>query len=176
MGHSRIAAHPRIVAQQTDDSCWAAALESWLGAVKDTAREKSQSDLLKSFAGNDKSFNVEGFRNYAGSLGMNTVWLDIDDFPDHIAELLAKSVLFVSYHCESTSPWFHDIVLYGLGTDDLGVNTYLVMNPSARWTKSRKKMVPAGYQTWERGFFFPVALDDEVLVGWKEKAGPGRLY
>ena len=145
--------------------------------MNDPARQQSQTELLKSFTGNDKSFNCQGFRQFSASLGMDTVWFDIDDFPTHIAERLTKSVLFVSYHCEQTSAWFHDVVLYGLATDKMGVTAYLVMNPSGKWSDqtSERKWWPQGYQTWQKGHFFPLGSDEEVLIGWKAK-GVGKLY
>ena len=176
MAPPRTAAHPPIVAQQNDDSCWAAALESWLGAVNDPARKRSQTELLKLFSGSDKSFDCGVFRQFATSVGMSSVWLaDPGEFGQRVPELLRTSVLFVSYHCESTSPWYHDVVLYGLKTDKLGVTGYQVMNPSYRRVPFSCEVLRQGYQTWQLGYFFPVSPDDEVLVGWKDK-GPGKLY
>jgi len=176
-GHKKIFAHPRVVAQQTEVSCWAAALESWFSVVNDPARAKNQPELMKDFplVPNGKDFN-KIFRMYVTKFGMSTQWMSLDDFPVQITHMLAKwGVLFIAYHCESTSPWYHDVILYGVDTDDLGLTTYLVMNPSWKWSESRK-MVPAGYQTWRRDYFFPVPDDNEVLVGWREKNSPGKVY
>lgn len=177
MGHKKIYAHPRVVVQSNDDSCWAAALESWFSVVNDPARAKTQPELIDDFPILDdpKDFN-KIFRRYVTKFGMSTQWMDVDDFPIQITHMLAKwGVLLMAFHSEPHSPWWHDVILYGVDTDNLGLTTYLVMNPSHMWNESMKR-VPAGNQVWHRDNFFPVTFEDEVLVGWREKNRPGEVY
>jgi hypothetical protein len=167
---------PKVVVQSDSNSCWAAALESWLGSVN-PARQRTQKELLKSHSAFDHSFDVPDFRQFATALGMDTAHMKIEYFSqDTIRDMLQKhSVLFVSYHIERTSPWWHDVVLYGVTQGSLNQTQYLVMNPSEHWEDlNHKSLLPAGFQKWEKRHFFPV--DADLIIGWKAFGRPGHVY
>jgi hypothetical protein len=168
---------PKIVKQITDVSCWAAALESWLVAVNGPSQRRTQSQLLKQIDARDNGFDVENFRAWAASLGMESAYLGLTQFQiEHIRDLLKYSVLFVSYCLSRNSRWWHDVVLYDTTQDDLKSPVYLVMNPSLRYPEqSGRQMWPAGYQRWEKRHFFPAGNDVDVLIGWRVKGRAGRV-
>jgi hypothetical protein len=167
--------NPRVVGQIKNDTCWAAALESWLASV-DPTRQATQQDLLKSMDKTDRSFGVDEFRQFVSAFGMDTAHMEVEEFvSDAIRDLIKKhSALFVSFRVEKHAPWWHDVVLYSVATDKLGQSTYSVMNPSGKWTLNRKQWLPLGLQKWDKAAFFPA--DDYLIVGWKAKGRAGKVY
>jgi hypothetical protein len=168
---------PKAVEQSGNDTCWAAALESWLGSVGDPARQRTQKQLLGSYSASDRSFDVAEFRQFVTALGMDTAHMKIEYFSqDTIKDMLRKhAVLFISYHSEPTSPWWHDVVLYGVTEDSLNERQYLVMNPSPHWADLKHKTLwPAGPQKWDKRHFFPV--DTDLVIGWKTRGRAGQAY
>jgi len=163
---------PRVVIQSGDDTCWAAALESWLASA-DPARRTTQAELLKTFNGRDQSFNVADFRQFVTAYGMDTAHMDLTEFSaDSVTRMLQKyGVLFISYHYEKTSPWWHDVVLYRVTSDRAGEPVYQVMNPSGSYREAgHRGWINAGLQTWDKRHFFPV--DSDLIIGWR----PGKVY
>ncbi|MGZ2744458.1 hypothetical protein [Burkholderia stagnalis] len=170
---------PRVVSQSGENTCWAAALESWLASAN-PARLTTQAELLKTYNGRDQSFIVENFRHYVTTYGMNTAYMDLTDFSaDHIRSMLNKyGVLYIGYFYEKTSKydWWHDVVLYDVTLDRDGEPVYQVMNPSESYREAgHRGWMNAGLQTWDKRHFFPV--DSELVIGWRRSGGgPGIVY
>jgi len=165
---------PPDIEQFTNESCWAAAFSSFLQAVGDTKNKLSQKELIQKFKGSDHGFDFRSFRYFAASLGMDTKFITSDEFStEKIDQLLREhGVLFIAYLVEEAPYWWHDVLVYDVTKDSLGVGVYKVMNPSFKRMVNHTT-IPFGKQSWTKEQFFP--KDTELIIGWKSRGPIGTV-
>jgi hypothetical protein len=157
---------PHIVIQRSNESCWAAALESWIETVGDLARKQTQEQLLSGLAGRQGEWlRVNDTRYVAASFGMDTEFFSPSDFnADRLQMLIkTKSTLFIGFELGKYQQWWHNVLLYGITSNPRDEPRYEVMDPAV------------GYRVFRRPDFFPAGPDEPVLVGWKTSGRAGKL-
>jgi ABC-type bacteriocin/lantibiotic exporter with double-glycine peptidase domain len=158
---------PRVVQQKGNESCWAAALESWLDAIGEPQRRRTQAELLKDRK--EEGIKVPEFRNLVAGFGMDTKMVQgAGEFiADRIEERLRNSsVLLVAYETEDHSFWWHDVVLYAVTIPAKDEPAYSVMDPAKK----------GGYDTFYKVRFFPAGPDEPVILGWQARGRPGKQW
>src|SRR5689334_5804740 len=100
---------PKNVTQLSDNTCWAAALESWLFAVKAKCRPCTQGELMKQ---GEFGLDTQTFIDRARTWEMDT--RIVPDFPSAglmEATLRNLGYLFISHRLGEIA-WWHCVVLY----------------------------------------------------------------
>jgi hypothetical protein len=157
---------PKRVQQKRDESCWAAALESWLDAIGEPRRRRTQAELLE--GRKEDNILIPDFQNLVAGFGMHTkVISGVGEFVAERMEerLRNSSVLLIAYEMAKLSQWWHDVVLYGVTIPEKDEPTYQVMDPAT-----------GGYETFSRARFFPAGPDEPWLIGWQASGRPGKQW
>ena len=163
---------PRFVRQKTSESCWAAALESWLDWFGD--RPRTQEQLIAAHPEGARGFELHALRRILASLGMTTLYLSSDEFTAaRVKEAVDKlGVVYVGMRNDRyLLMWWHavvvyDVVLPGPGDPD-PEPSYLVMDPASN---------AAAPVRWRKSQFFATGSDRRVLFGFRPpRGGPGDV-
>jgi hypothetical protein len=159
---------PPTVVQLRNETCWAAALESWLRAAAPPNRQHTQKELLQNTEKLGKGIDVVIFRSLVAGFGMDTVLISgVNEFSaDRIEERLRNaSVLLVGFELETFTVWWHDVVLYGVTIPPNDEPKYDIMDPAK-----------GAYLTVTKGHFFPAGFTEPVLIGWAARGRPGKSF
>lgn len=168
---------PKFVKQLTNESCWAAALESWLDAVGPPSRKATQPQLLQEWNTRwprpkpDFGAYLEEFRDLVADYAMNTKKIFGESFTAANLEGQLKAppsaVVFIAYKVQAgAESWWHDVVLYGIVTPPGNEALFQVIDPAG------------GPSFFLRGDFFTVKnkKKEPVIIGWKSMNAKGKKY
>jgi hypothetical protein len=154
---------PQQIVQSGPENCWAAALESWLKAVK-AGLKLTQAELVRKFTGT--GIHVHKFEEHSTDWEMD--YKIVKNFPSASEmESTVKTLryLFVSFKVQGFDvkhPWWHCDVLYGVNIPADDEPTYVVMDPDGGKLTSYPK---------SEFFQIPGA---GVFIGWHKK--PTRAH
>jgi ABC-type bacteriocin/lantibiotic exporter with double-glycine peptidase domain len=144
--------NPPVVTQQTDETCWAAALESWQRSVH-TKVVDSQHQLIKKFG--THGIGMKRFERHTRAWEMNYRLVTLNDFPSsHEIEHTLRSFGYLYIAFDSDKGWWHCNVLYGIETPLNDEPFYRVMDPGEDGLKTRLK-----------ASFYP-RYGSRLFVGW----------
>ncbi|CAD6559615.1 hypothetical protein LMG28727_06908 [Paraburkholderia kirstenboschensis] len=150
----KITPPPKAVTQSSNESCWAAALESWLVAVNGPRWTQSQLMAMGRFG-----IDTQVFIDMARAWGMKTNV--VDDLPPVTAmetTLRDLGCLYVAHRLSEVA-WWHCVVLYGVTIKKYDEPTYHFMDPAL-----------GGLTTNSKSFFLQ-GSSPRILVGWHKGRG-----
>jgi hypothetical protein len=142
---------PKSVAQIGGNSCWAAALESWLDAVKAKCQQRTQGELIKQ---GEFGMDIQLFIDQARIWEMETrVRLDFPSAMEMEATLRKLGYLYVAHRLREIA-WWHCVVLYGVTMPKDDEPVYHFMDPADGNLATKPKV------------FFLQGDSPRILVGW----------
>lgn len=153
---------PKLVFQTFDTSCWAAVLESWIGALPGRKWRPSQAELIDMYP--DKTYadgsvipsELEG--EIASISGMACEWITTSSFT---AEFLARKLSTYGYLVigfNRGSRGGHVVVCYGVGRPTGYQQLVSVMDPSNG---------DGGFRNREFGNFAGISSQgNKIFIGW----------
>lgn len=165
---------PRLVVQETNTSCWAAVLESWLAIIPGRNWRPKQSELMEMYP--DLTFDDGSIKpkelvaQIAPQAGMSATWISASSFT---AEFLAGKLqtdghLVIGYKETSRSrQGGHVVVCYGVGRPDGKNQQISVMDPSK----------DAGYRNRDFSYFQTLPSENNKILIGSPKHGltPGQF-
>lgn len=164
---------PKQVIQETNKSCWAAVLESWLGILPNRKWRPKQTELMEMYP--DLTFPdgsiipSEFVAQVAPQAGMSCSWIDSSTLTaSYLADKLhAEGHLVIGYNDTSRSVrGGHVVVCYGVGRPNGKDQLVAVMDPSK----------DAGYKNRAISYFKPLQSENnKVLIG-SPKSGLDSRY
>lgn len=173
MAESHYKTLPKLVVQETNTSCWAAVLESWLGILPGRSWRPKQSELMDmypdlTFA--DGSIKPKEFVDQiAPQTGMSAIWVSASDFTFEFlaGKLKDDGHLIIGYKESSRSrQGGHVVVCYGVGRPDGKNQRVSVMDPSKG----------IGFRNRELSFFGTLPSENSKILIGSPKAGLNNQY
>lgn len=173
MAESYYKALPKLVVQETNTSCWAAVLESWLGILPGRNWRPKQSELMDMYPDltfGDGSIKPKEFvAQIAPQAGISATWISSTSFT---AEYLAGKLkddghLIIGYKDNSRSvQGGHVVVCYGIGRPQGTGQLVSVMDPSKG----------AGYRNREFSYFNALPSENNKILIGSPKHGLNNSY
>lgn len=164
---------PKQVIQETNKSCWAAVLESWLGILPNRSWRPKQTELMEMYP--DLTFPdgsiipSEFVAQVAPQAGMSCSWIDPSTFTaTYLAEKLKnEGHLVIGYNDTSRSVrGGHVVVCYGIGRPDGKNQRVAVMDPSK----------DAGFKNRALEYFKPLSSQSNKILIGVPKSGLDSKY
>ncbi|HQU82093.1 MAG TPA: papain-like cysteine protease family protein [Pyrinomonadaceae bacterium] len=165
---------PKNVVQETNKSCWAAVLESWLGILPGRSWRPKQSELMDMYPDltfSDGSIKPKEFvAQIAPQTGMSCSWIDASTLTaSYLADKLqTEGHLIIGYLDSSRSVrGGHVVVCYGVGRPDGKNQKVAVMDPSK----------DAGFKNRDLSYFKPLPSENsKILIGSPKKGLDSKYF
>lgn len=164
---------PSKVIQETNKSCWAAVLESWLGILPNRNWRPKQAELMEMYP--DLTFPDGSIKpkelvaQVAPQAGMACSWIDASSLTaSYLAgKLKSEGHLVIGYHDTSRGvQGGHVVVCYGVGRPDGSNQTVSVMDPSK----------DAGFRNRALSYFKPLPGENNKILIGSPKQGLNSKY
>ena len=171
---SHYRALPKQVIQETNKSCWAAVLESWLGILPNRNWRPKQTELMEMYP--DLTFPdgsiipKELVAQVAPQAGMSCSWIDSSTLTaSYLAgKLQSDGHLVIGYLDASRSVrGGHVVVCYGVGRPNGKDQLVSVMDPSK----------DAGFRNRSFDYFKPLPSENnKILIGSPKKGLDSKYF
>ncbi len=162
---------PALVVQETNKSCWAAVLESWLGVLPGRNWRPKQSELMEQYPDltfPDGSIKPKEFvAQLTPIAGMSCEWISSLTAEYLAGKLKSNGHLVIGYHDTSRGvSGGHVVVCYGVGRPTGGGQMVSVMDPSKG----------EGYRNRTLDYFHPLTSESSKILVGSPKQGLDSKY
>ena len=163
---------PKLVVQETNKSCWAAVLESWLGILPNRNWRPKQNELMEQYPDltfPDGSIKPKEFvAQLAPIAGMNCEWVSSVSAEYLAGKLQSNGHLVIGYNDTSRGvSGGHVVLCYGVGRPTGNAQLVSVMDPSRS----------EGYRNRALEYFHPLASEDnKILIGMPKLGLQGKYF